>query len=129
MFKRKHLYFSIVLLALSVVIVYNYMYKEHRDIQTEKADFKFQTKLFANEFSEDIIKASALYLDKTIQLTGIVTEIESDNFTLDDVVVCYTDSITIKKISLKNTFLVKGRSIGYDELLGLIKLDQVTIMN
>ena len=37
--KRKYLVVFLLILILSVIIGYNYMYKEHRDISSEKADF------------------------------------------------------------------------------------------
>ena len=63
-------------------------------------------------------------------ISGKVTEVEleNNNFTLDDAVLCYTDSIRIKEIKKNTNIVVKGRSIGYDELLELIKLDQVFIV-
>ena len=129
MFKRKYIYFGIVVLVLSIIATYNYIYQEHRNIKTEKADFYIESTVFGKEYETDTKKATEKYLDKTIQISGIITEIESDNFTLDNYVVCYGDSITIKKIVLNIKLFVKGRIIGYDELLGLIKLDQVSIIN
>jgi len=127
MFKRKYIFISIGLLILSVLAMYNYMYKSHRDIATEKPDFKIASKFLAKEFSEDKKKATHKYINKTIQTYGKVTDIESGNFTLDGLIVCYTDSVTIKEVTINNNVYAKGRSIGYDELFGLIKLDQVSI--
>ena len=129
MFKRKYIFISIGLLVLSVMAIYNYMYKSHRDIAAEKPDFKIASKALAKEFSEDIKKATDRYIDKTIQVSGKVTEIESNNFTLDEFVVCYTDSVTMLEAKVNSSLHVKGRSIGYDELLGLVKLDQVSIIH
>ena len=105
------------------------MYQEHRDIKSEKAAFHIESTVFGNEYAVDVQKATEKYIDKTIQISGKVTEIENDSFTLDNLVVCYTDSTTLKKITLNSKLFVKGRSIGYDELLGLVKLDQVSIIN
>lgn len=127
--KRKYLLFFLFILILSIIIGYNYMYKEHRDISSEKADFTLTSKELMNEYKIDLDDATTKFLDKTIQLDGIVTDVESDNFTLNDVIICYTDSITIQNINITEEVKVKGRSIGYDELLEYIKLDQVTIIN
>ena len=127
--KRKFFYLIIILVLLSGIIGYNYIYKSHRNISEEKATFTFLTVDFIKEFNTDIESSVEKYLDKTLQLKGKVTEIEQGNFMLDDVIVCYTDSITLLKIKKDKVINVKGRSIGYDELLDLIKLDQVTITN
>lgn len=127
--KRKILMSISVIILLSGIIGYNYMYKSHRNISEEKATFMLDSKSFVKEYATNIDASITKYLDKTIQLKGKVTEIEKDNFTLDNIIVCYTDSITITQIINNKVISVKGRSIGYDELLDLIKLDQVTITN
>lgn len=105
------------------------MYKDHRDISTEEALFTKTSKELIEEYQNDLEKSATKYLDKTIEVKGKITDVESDSFTLNDAIVCYTDSITIKKIYLNAEIIVKGRCIGYDELLEYIKLDQVTIIN
>ena len=105
------------------------MYKDHRDISTEKAQFTKKSKELVDEYQTNIEATTTKYLDKTIEIEGRITDIESDNFTLNNAIVCYTDSITIQKIKIDRTLKVKGRSIGYDELLEYIKLDQVIIIN
>lgn len=114
---------------MSVIIGYNYMYKDHRDISSEKASFNTTADVLIKEYASDIDASVKKYLDKTIQVKGKVTEIEQESFTINNAIVCYADSTMI--VQLKNNFeiLVKGRNIGYDEILDLIKLDQVTIIN
>jgi hypothetical protein len=127
---KRNVFFLVSILALlSGLIGYNYIYKNHRNISEEKAAFSVVPSSLIKEYAQDISTTTAKYLDKTIQLKGKVTEIEQDNFVLDDVVVCYSDSITMSQITIDKVINVKGRSIGYDELLDLIKLDQVTIIN
>ena len=128
-FKQKYSYICVAILILSLIIVYNYIYKNHRNIADEKPKFKVESKVFGKEFLIDPEKATIKYIDKIIQVSGKVTEIENDNFTLDNIIVCYTDNMTIKKIAKNISLTIKGRSIGYDELLEIIKLDQVIIIN
>ena len=127
--KRKILLTIAILILLSGLITYNYMYKNHRDISQENAMFKIESKEFIREFSIDVNTAVDKYLDKTIELKGEITEIEKDNFILNNTIVCYADSIVMTQVAVSKVFTVKGRSIGYDELLEQIKLDQVTIIN
>ena len=105
------------------------MYKSHRDISQEEAMFKVNSIEFIQEFTKDINASVDKYLDKTIELKGEITEIEKDNFILDNTIVCYADSIVLSHASVNEVITLKGRSIGYDELLEQIKLDQVTIIN
>lgn len=127
--KKKYLLLFFVILVLSVIIGYNYMYKDHRDISTEKVQFTKKAKELVDEYQTDLEATTTKYLDKIIEIEGRITDIESDNFTLNNAIVCYTDSITIQKIKIDGTLKVKGRSIGYDELLEYIKLDQLIIIN
>ncbi len=105
------------------------MYKSHRDISKEKALFTMNSIELIKEYTANLETATATYLDKTIQLKGVVTEVDEESFTLNEVIVCYTDSITLLNIKNDSPIIVKGRNIGYDELLENIKLDQVTIIN
>ncbi len=127
--KKKYLLLFFVILVLSVIIGYNYMYKDHRNISTEKVQFTKKAKELIDEYQTDVEATTTKYLDKIIEIEGRITDIESDNFTLNNAIVCYTDSITIQKIKIDGTLKVKGRSIGYDELLEYIKLDQLIIIN
>jgi len=129
MSKRKFLYLISSLIVLSVYVGYNYMYKSHRDISKEKALFTMNSIELIKEYTANLETATATYLDKTIQLKGVVTEVDEESFTLNEVIVCYTDNITLLNIKNDSSIIVKGRNIGYDELLENIKLDQVTIIN
>lgn len=127
---KKRSYFILFLIVglVAAYLVYNYMYQDHRDIANEKASYVLTAAQIVNEFSEDSNNATSKFLDKTVQITGIVTEVETDNFLIGSDILCYTDSLTIASLQKKKEFTVKGRFIGYDELLENIKLDQVSIV-
>lgn len=126
--KRKYILLFLVVGIVIALLAYNYLYKDHRDISSEKAAFKVTTTEIVSEFNEDAEKATSKYLDKTIQITGKVKEIDSDSFLLDSDILCYADSTTISSLSKNLDVSVKGRFIGYDELLENIKIDQVSII-
>jgi hypothetical protein len=125
MFKGKTLPIFVIFLIVISILGHRYMYKSHRDISMEKADFSYTSDDLIEEFSNNVDLATKKFLDKTIQLSGQITEIETENFTLNNSIICYSDSLTIKHLKLMIRINVKGRSIGYDELLDDIKLDQV----
>ncbi len=119
---------SIVFLVFLILGIggYQYVFKSHRDISKESA----AVTLVASDFYTLVTKEANRqeYLDKTVQLTGSVTEIDTDNFTLDHTIICYTDTLTIAKITLDQVLVIKGRSIGFDELLQMPKIDQTTLL-
>ena len=80
----------IVLLVLILLAVagYKYLYQDHRDIQKEQAEFVVSSSFMANEFSQNSIEAEKKYLNKTIEINGVITEINITNITLNNSVFC-----------------------------------------
>lgn len=108
--------------------VFFYLNKSHRDIRREQAVSQFQSNDLLSLFIYDEVLASKHYLDQTIEVKGIVTEIKYKFLTLDDKIYCkFVD--TIPQNLLYTNLKVKGRCIGFDELLEQIKLDQCTLQN
>lgn len=119
----------LIVLGLGILVVggvFMYMYKPHRDIQSEEAAFTITAASIAKEFSDDATIAVDKYLNKTIAVTGTVSEVEEMGITLDNSVYCMFDQ-KVANIKKGATLNLKGRCIGYDELLELIKIDQSTI--
>ncbi len=125
---RKYLYL-IILLVLSVIIGYNYLYKNHRDITTEKPEFALSSTLLMSEFSNNSSETELKYLNKTIEVSGIVSEINQDNLTLNEQIFCQFSENINSSTKVDSEINVKGRIIGYDDLLEQVKLDQCTISN
>jgi len=107
------------------LIAYNYIYHDHRVIESESAKFVLTSNDLANEFVIDPSTSEKKYLNKTIEVKGIITERNEYNLTLDDKIFCQFNS----KITVENNMIkVKGRFIGFDNLLEQIKLDQCSIL-
>jgi hypothetical protein len=117
----------IVLIILIVIgiIAYNYIYQDHRDIENETAEFVLNSTDLVNEFAINPSASEKKYLNKTIEVFGTITELNVQDLTLDNNIFCQFNSKievdTSKKVS------IKGRFIGYDDLLEEIKLDQCSI--
>ncbi len=126
--KNKIIFTVFVILSLVVFVGYQYIYKEHRDISSEEAKFEITTNSLKSEYSLNSEIANQKFLDKTIIITGALTSIDFENKTLviDEKVTCNT----VENIDVKIGFnlKVKGRFIGYDELLDEFRLDECTII-
>lgn len=124
--KKKALYWGIVILLLVffTFLGYSYIYQDHRNIETEEAAYNVTPKTIINEFNLDANKSEKKYLNKTIVVTGIITEINENDLTLNDIVFCQLNGINNKSIKMNSTIKIKGRCIGYDDLLEQVKLDQ-----
>lgn len=117
----------VILLILIIigVIAYNYIYHNHRDIESESAEFVLNANDLANEFVINPSAAEKKYLNRTIEVEGNITELNEYDLTLNDKIFCQFSS----KIKVENNKIrVKGRFIGYDNLLEQIKLDQCSIL-
>lgn len=122
--KKTKLIIAFILVVLGIYFAYNYMYQDHRDINNEEAVVTISASELIVFFNDN---KSEEVLNKTIQITGTITEIENNNITLDDKVQCSFDS-AIQKINLKDIITIKGRCIGYDELFEVAKMDQSSII-
>jgi len=122
--KQVKIVIILVFLFLSVYFAYNYMYQDHRDIKEEKAVVLIPASELVSYFNENNSKK---VLNKTVQVSGIITEINTKNIILDDKVQCSFDS-ELKNLNLNETITVKGRCIGFDELFEVVKMDQSSII-
>ena len=114
----------IVFIVLGFV-AYNYVFHEHRNIQIEPADFVMRSEDLIHEFSINPTASEHKYLNKIIELHGTISEKNEFNLTLNDNVFCQFDS---KIDSLKTMKVeVKGRFIGFDDLLQQVKIDHCSI--
>lgn len=118
--KKNSLFLVISILVVGAYFGYRYLYKDHRDIQGEKPALTVTSEalqgLFVNDNSTDI-------LNKTLLVSGTVTESDSSSITLNDKVHC-TLLTSVAPEPVGSQVLVKGRCIGYDDLFELVKLDQ-----
>ncbi len=125
----KKLLIVILILGIAAFVGYKYVYQSHRDIQGEKAEFTVDATELAREFSENSDVTSKKYLNKTIIVEGKLTEIEANSLMLNDAAYCTFDiNHNISESSLNSKYAIKGRCIGYDELLEVVKLDQASII-
>ena len=121
-----------ILFSLAIAIsVYLYTYKGHRDISSETADYVVTIPELEKEFSSNGSLAYTKYQDKTIELTALITAIDSESIGVvleDKVFATFKDSMP-KSIKNDNKLKIKGRFLGYDELLGVFKMDQCSVTN
>lgn len=125
--RKKTLLFLFLVVLLGVYFGYKYIYKEHRDIANEEVTYALKLADLDSAYSVDVDNANTKFLDQTIAVSGIVTTIDKNNNSamLDGKINCNFQDV--KNISLNSSIIVKGRFIGYDELLEEYRLDECTI--
>jgi len=122
--KSKLLVAIVLLLIIGAWGIKKYVYKEHTKIEDIKAAFvgntdEFKTKMTSN--STEIANNSI------VELEGIITELNHSegSLMLDQTIFCQFKDIALLKPLIINTHIhLKGRFIGYDDLLEEVKLDQ-----
>ncbi len=118
----------LIILLIIGFIGYNYLYKAHRNIENEAPTYVLLAQSIIEEFIENPSVSENKYLNKTIEINGIVSEIRDRDITLENSIFCQFDKLIPQDLKLNNSLSVKGRCIGYDSLLEQLKLDQCTII-
>lgn len=119
----------LALLAVISILTYNYIYQNHRDINKEKAEYNLTSVEILKKFSTDPDNSEKKYLDKTIEVIGKITDQTENTITLDHIVFCQFNTNINIQLKDNSQIKIKGRFIGYDDLLEQIKLDQCNIIN
>lgn len=125
---------TLVGISLAFVIAisgYGYLYKGHRDISSETANYVVTVSGLEKEFSANDSLANLKYEDKTIALTATVTAVDAGNNSIvlgEKISATFKDPLS-KEITLGKTLKIKGRFLGYDELLEEFKIDQTSLIN
>ncbi len=97
-----------------------------RDLQSEEAAFTLKTKDILAEFTANETAANKKYLEKPVVISGVITSVNDKEVIIDEVVVCgFTTADATLKVG--QSVNVKGRVIGYDDLMGGVNMDQCSI--
>lgn len=117
----------ILILAVLGILGYNYLYQDHRDIASEEPDFIVSSLSIVNEFSVNAQESEQKYIDKTLEISGTITELNVGDLTLDDAVFCQFSN-AISNLEIGQEIKLKGRLIGFDDLLEQVKLNECSFI-
>ena len=118
--------------TLSVsAFLYFYVYKSHRSIATESVAFSISAIQLHQDFMNDSEKNIKKYADKTIETYGKITSLDLENnaIVLDNKVFLKMTEMISKDLTIQQTVKIKGRFVGFDDLLEELKMDQCIIVN
>jgi len=122
--KIRIIVFSIVVIGITGFTGYNYvMHGGARNLSSEETAFTVSSKNISNEFASNIEMSNKKYLEKAIAIKGTITKITGTEVIIDDSIICNLKDFdsTIQK---NQVVTLKGRVVGYDDLMGELKLDQ-----
>ena len=122
--KFKTIIFSIVVIGIIAFTGFNYvMYGGARNLSNEETSFSVSSKSITNEFSTNIEGANKKYLEKAIAIKGTVTKVTGNEVVIDNSIICNLKDFDAS-IQKDQVVTLKGRVVGYDDLMGELKLDQ-----
>ena len=124
--KIKVLVFILVISFGPYYIYQNVLYKDARDIKSEKSILTITAENLEKEYTADPAKGDSKYLNKTIEVEGKVSEITDSTMVIDSKVFCKMNE-KVKKDLINKHINIKGRCIGFDDLFSVVKFDQCSI--
>lgn len=122
--KVKIIIVSIVLVGITILTGFNYvMHGGARNLSTEETDFTVSSQSISTEFAANIEASNKKYLEKAVAIKGTVTKITGKEVIIDNSIICNLKELdsSIKEYQI---ITLKGRVVGYDDLMGELKLDQ-----
>ncbi len=125
--KLKILLLFIVVIAVGFISMRLYInYGGKRDIQSEETAFTVSSKAIVDEFISNADASNKKYLEKPVAISGTVTSVNGKEVIVDDIVNCNFSTLD-SSIKKDQKVVVKGRVIGYDDLMGSVNMDQCSI--
>ncbi len=128
--KRKKTTILIVsVLLLLGISGYNYvMHGGARDLTQEDTAYNLTSEGIKKEFQSNTEVSNNKYLEKAVTISGQITAVNDHEIILNNSIVC---NLKDENKNLKNieNVTVKGRIVGYDDLMGDIKLDNCFVVN
>lgn len=128
---RKKILWVLVLCTVVVgSILYFYVYKEHRDIGREEASVSISVDELHKQFQTNDSLANATYADQTILVSGLVTSFDSadNSLVLNEKLFLTFQVKEVLPLQPKQSVKVKGRFVGYDDLMDELKMDQCQLI-
>lgn len=124
--RKKTLWVLVLCTVVVGSILYFYVYKEHRDIGREEASFTISVDELHKQFQTNDSLANATYADQTIVVSGLVTSFDSvdNSLVLNEKLFLTFQVKGVLPLQLKQSVKIKGRFVGYDDLMDELKMDQ-----
>lgn len=113
-------------LIFSLIYVYRSVFPGKRNIGTEKAEFKISASDLRDSMA--IAEIALKYSDKVIVVQGTVSAINGTSINLDQAVEAILIADPSNMVKEGDQIMIKGRCVGFDDLLGEVKLDQASLI-
>ena len=131
--KKKYpiiLKFLFLLFIIGLIIIYVIYNKPHKDFNKSPIETTIESIDLISFYQDNPDDSNTRFLDKIILVIGTITDIEKNIIILDNSIVCKLDPSQIinDQININTEVSVKGRCIGYDDLLEEVRIDHCFII-
>jgi hypothetical protein len=121
-----------ILLVFIIIVVmgflgYNFVYQDHRDIASSDATSSFTTSELTALLTDDDASNDVRALDQVIEVSGIATDVKTTSITLNGQV--FIELSNAHDTEINQPYTIKGRCLGYDDLLQEVKVDKAIFIN
>ncbi|GAK95272.1 hypothetical protein JCM19298_1601 [Nonlabens ulvanivorans] len=123
----KKLLIGLLLIGFIAIIGYNYLYQDHVDVNQSKAVASFTATELQELFTDQNLQNDQRALDQIIEVEGKVTNVDKNTILLDEQI--FIELSADIKLKENQSIIIKGRCLGYDDLLEEVKIDQAVLMN
>lgn len=123
---KKGIIIVLIIAVLGGIGAYFYVFhKPHRNPSEEKASYELAAVELAMEFKQNQAAANEKYIDKVVEISGTAMDVRDTYIIMDNVVNCNAVEGHDFQGSIQagDELIIKGRVIGYDDLLEEVKLD------
>ena len=122
--------FFLPLSIIGLIIIYNTYNKPHKDFDKSPFEVTIESIELISLYQDNTDNANTRFLNKILLVIGTITNIETNIIILDNGIVCTLDpsQIITEEININNKVSVKGRCIGYDNLLEEVRIDHSFII-
>ncbi|WP_299709964.1 hypothetical protein [uncultured Tenacibaculum sp.] len=119
--KNKKLLIALIIITISGIIAYSYVFKETEKVEDTKISFEGTSQEFMNTIGSNITE----WNNKVIVLTGKISNIDTEGVIIDSSVFCqFSENQNLNTLKENQNITIKGMVVGYDDLLNELKLNQ-----
>lgn len=127
---KRIILFFLFLVGIGLISFIGYYYVMHsgaRDLEDEKTNFTVTSASIMSEFTTNIEMANEKYLEKAVAIKGKISALNGKEVILDEMIICDFENMD-SSITNNQTVTIKGRIVGYDDLMGELKMDQCFVI-
>ena len=114
-----------MIISISIISIYQYISLAPKKVVAIIPEYSGN----ANEFTYLVTDNLSHWISKVVQITGKATQVNEDGILLNGTIYCqFENKKDIQSIIENQNIVVKGKLVGFDELLMEIKLNQCIII-